>query len=379
VAEYRCISTDLLTGTRIAELPLTGLSYSKTLSGAGEASGTLYLPPPNSVANRTLAADWNNAVDECRRQLVIERDGVVVWSGIVWASPYNDADQTRSIKCGEDWSYFRKLTMPYTYTFSSTPQMDIADSIMYLAQFYSPANVGVSVVKNLASGYTDIERDRTYSRNELKTVADAIEQLAGVSNGFEFGIDSSWSSTGTLQKVLNLHYPRRGRSYNETGHVFELGRNIVSFTWPSDGTRTHNRVWAQGQGEGDSQLSGIAVDSSQIQPLSSGGPGYPLLEEVYSAGDISMQSTINAIAAARVQYTSTPVTLPELTVRADMDPGLGSYICGDACRVIITPNTSPRFPDGLDTYYRIVGYSVAVDDMGQENVKLVLGPEFIYA
>ena len=379
MAEYRCISMDLLTGTRIAELPLTGLSYSKTLSGAGEASGTLYLPPPNSVANRSLAADWNNAVDECRRQLVIERDGVVVWSGIVWASPYDDANQTRSIKCGEDWSYFRKRLIDYTYTFSDIPQMDIVDSIMYLAQGYAPANVGVSVVKNLASGFTDVSRDRTYSRNELKTVADAIEQLAEVANGFEFGIDSSWSSSGTLQKVLNLHFPRRGRSYNETGHVFELGRNMVSFTWPSDGTRTANRCWAQGQGEGDSQLVSIAADTYQIQSLASGGPGYPLIEDVYTAGDISVQSTLDAIAVARVQYRSVPVTLPELTVRADLDPGLGSYICGDACRVIINPNTTPRFPDGIDAFYRIVGYSVNVDDMGQEDVKLILNEEFIYA
>lgn len=370
---------DLLTGTRIAELPLSGLSYSKTLSGAGEASGTLYLPPPNSVANRALAADWNNAVDECRRQLVIERDGVVVWSGIVWASPYNDADQTRAIKCGEDWSYFRKRFISSNFTYTATKQMDIAESLITWVQGWAPSNLGITVVKNLASGYSDKTRDRSYARNELKSIADAIEDLSKVSNGFEFGLDSSWSSTGTLNKTLNLHYPRRGRSYLETGHVFQLGRNIVSFTWPSDGTRTSNISWALGAGEGSSQVIGVAVDSAQLQTIISGGPGYPALESTVSYQDVSVQSTIDLYAQAALQYTSTPVTLPELTVRADSDPSLGSYICGDACRVIIDPNTSPRFPDGLDAYYRIVGYSVAVDDLGQEDVKLTLGTEFVYA
>lgn len=370
---------DLLTGARIAELPLIGLSYSKTLSGAGEASGVLYLPPPNSVANRVLAADWNNAVDECRRQLVIERDGVVVWSGIVWASPYNDSDQSRSVKCAEDWSYFRRRFLSYNLTYTSQNQMDIVESLMALVQSWSPSNLGVSVVKNLASGYADVIRSRTYARNELKSVANAIEDLSKVSNGFEFGLDASWSSTGTLQKVLNLHYPRRGRTALQTGHVFELGRNIISFTWPSDGTRTSNISWAVGAGEGSSQLIGVAVDSTKFQSLSSGGPGYPALENSVSYSDVSKQSTINLYAQAALQYTSTPVTLPELTVRSDIDPELGSYICGDACRVIIRPNTSPRFPDGLDAFYRIIGYSVSVDDQGQEDVKIILGIEFLDA
>jgi hypothetical protein len=124
---------------------------------------------------------------------------------------------------------------------------------------------------------------------------------------------------------------------------------------------------------------GVAVDSAQLQSILSGGPGYPALENTVSYQDVSVQATINLYAAGALQYTSTPVTLPELTVRADSDPVLGSYICGDACRVIIDPHVSPRFPDGLDYYYRIVGYSVSVDDVGQEDVKIVLGPEFIYA
>lgn len=380
MADYRCISMDLMTGTRIAEIPLSGLTYSKVLNGAGDATGTLFLPPPNSTTNRALASDWNNAVDECRRQLVIERNGVVVWSGIVWASPYNDDDQTRDVRCAEHWSYFQKRFVDYDLYYASTGQMTIAKNLVDKSQEYTPADIGVTTVLNVASGYTDTVRQRTYARSEVLSVADAVEQLATPSNGFEFGLDSAWNpSTGALVKTLNLHYPRRGRSYLETGHVFEIGRNVVSFTWPSDGTRTSNKAWAIGSGEGASKIIGTSVNTDQIQPLTSGGPGYPLLESRISYSDVSVQTTINRLADGALKYSTTPVTLPELTVRADADPVLGSYIVGDACRVIINANTSPRFPDGLDRYYRIVGYTVSVDDNGQEDVKLTLGTDFVYA
>lgn len=380
MADYRCISMDLMTGTRIAEIPLTGLTYSKILNGAGDATGTLFLPPPTTTTNRALASDWNNAVDECRRQLVIERDNVVVWSGIVWASPYNDDDQTRYIRCAEDWSYFHKRFVDYDLYYAATAQMTIAKNLVDTAQAYAPANLGITTVLNVAAGYSDTIRERTYARSEVLSVGEAVEQLASPSNGFDFGIDSAWNpTTGALVKTLNLHYPRRGRSYLETGHVFEVGRNVISFTWPSDGTRTSNKAWAIGSGEGASKVIGTAVDTAKFQPLSSGGPGYPLLESRASHNDVSVQETIDRLAQGALQYASSPVTLPELTVRADADPVLGAYIVGDACRVIINPDTSPRFPDGLDTYYRIVGYTVTVDDNGQEDVKLTLGSDFVYA
>jgi hypothetical protein len=37
---------------------------------------------------------------------------------------------------------------------------------------------------------------------------------------------------------------------------------------------------------------------------------------------------------------------------------------------------SPRFPTGLDTFLRIVGWDVSVSDDGSESVKLILGAEF---
>jgi hypothetical protein len=391
VAVYRCIARDLLTGTLIGEIPLSGLTYSHKLNDVGELSATLYLPSPVDSSSRVLGGIYNDAVDECRRQIVIERDGVVVWCGIVWASPYDDESQSRAVRAASDWSYFRARFINYDATFSTTDQFSIAQSIINTAQgtVNTPSHIGVTVGSN-TSGIT---RDRTYTASELKPVAEAIEQLAAVDNGFDFAIDCAYTSTGVLSKTLTLSYPRRGRNYLNTGHVFELGRNIISFTWPSDGTRVANKVYATGQGEGaevtpttiegvagtssgsQGRTIGLAIDANSIQPVATGGPGYPVLEKQISFSDVSVLDTAIRHAQAELRFSTTPIVLPEIIVRGDREPELGSYSTGDACRIIIPPNVTPRFPSGLDTFYRIIAYEVSVDDNGTEQVKLTLGAE----
>ena len=365
---------DLRTGARVAELAVNGLRYGSRLNTVGQLSGTVPLPALTSMANKVLAAQINDAVDECRRQIVVERDGVVVWSGIIWLSPYTDNPPQRQVRAADDWSYFGHRVIAKTLTYAGVDQLTIAKEIMDNALADQGADIGITVPTPTASG---VLRDRTFNSYEVKPVREAVEQLSQVDNGFDFAIDAAWdAATGALTKTFRLSYPRRGRSFQQTGHVFEVGRNVIDWTWPTDGTRVGNKVIAVGRGDGSSTMISTQSDVSQIQPLASGGPGYPLLETTISRTDVSVQSTLDALAVARLKSSATPVTLPEIKVRADIDPVFGSYITGDSCRFIVPPDISPRFPDGLDSFFRIVGWDVAVGDDGDEEVTLILGDEF---
>ena len=378
MAEYRCIAADLRTGARITELPLSGLSFGARLNDVGQASGTLPLPPPNSATNRALATLLNDAVDEARRMLIIERDNVIVWCGIIWVAGYNDSNQSRDIRASDDGSYWRRRIVNYDQTFTASTATTIAQTIITTAQAAQGGNVNVTVVREIAPTFTEPPVTLTLDRYELQTVGDVIEELALADAGFEYDYSYAWNTGGTVDKTLTLSYPRRGRNFSRSGHVFEVGRNVTEFTWPSDGTRVANKVWATGNGEGDAMLISSAADTFQILPGSSGGPGYPLLEEVTASKrtrGTDGQTQLDALTAGRIKAVATPVVLPEITVRADLDPVFGSYITGDACRIIIPPNLSPRFPDGLDQYRRIVGWNVNVDDEGTESVSLILGEE----
>ena len=372
MATYRVIARDLRTQTRIAEIPLAGLSYGSILNGAGELSGTLFLPPGDSTYDKTLAAIFNDAVDEVRRELIVERDGVVVWTGVVWASPYQDDNQTRSVRAAETWSYFRRRIIGTRRVYAQADQLTIARQLMVDAQAVTGGNINVTI----GSETSGVLRDRKYEAWEYKQLGEAIEQLAAVINGFDFAIDATWASNGDLTKTFRLSYPRRGRSQDQTGLMFEVGRNVISWDWPTDGTRYANRVHNIGAGEAEAMLRVTVSEESQLDSVASGGPGYPLIEKVVSHTDVSQLSTLTAQARDELLTSAREVVLPSVTIRADVEPFFGSYITGDSCRFVCQPGLSPRFPDGIDTLRRIVGWSVKVDDNGGEEVQLTLGDDF---
>jgi hypothetical protein len=377
MATYRVISLDLRTKTRITELEVENLKYGHRLNSVGTIEGKVSLPARQDAESE---AKWiaacsviNDALDPARRMLVVERDGVVVGDGIVWAVVYDDTDQSYTLGAVNSfWSIFRRRVMSARKTFNDVDQLTIAREIIDDAQAVLGGDLGI-VHNTTLSG---VLRDRTYESWELKNVAEAIEQLAGVINGFDFAIDCAWDpATDALIPTLTLSYPRRGRSFQNTGHVFEVGTNVIDFTWPSDGTGMATKVWGAGAGEGAQMLISSDVAGTQLQPVDDGGAGYPLLEEVLNNKDVSRQSTLNSQVSALLASRLNPVALPTFNVYGDMDPVLGSYITGDAARFRIPAGICPRFPNGLDTFRRIYGYDVTVSSNGEERVGIIPGEE----
>lgn len=368
MADVRVVASDLRTGTRVAELPLNDLSYSSVLNGAGELSGSLPLP----VNDPVLAATYNDAVDEVRRQLVVERDGVPVWCGIVWAAPYSDDRQTREVRAAETWSYYRRRTIATRRVYRATDQATIARQLLTDAHGVTGGDIGVTV----GSETTGVTRDFNAEVYERKNVAEEIERMSELANGFDFSIDPSYNAAGDLVKNFRVWYPRKGRNFAKTGWVFEVGRNnLISWDWPTDGTRYANRVIVTGAGDGPSTRSSVRTNSDATLALSAGGPGYPLVEEVIAESQEAVQANLNARANKALSTFSSPVVVPKLVVRGDVDPIFGSYVVGDAIRFICQPGLSPRFPDGVDTFRRIVGWTVNVTDEGSEEIDLILGVE----
>ena len=77
MADYRYLFVDLLTDTVQAELPLTGVNFTQSLNSSGALQGTLLLSGLPSASNAT------NATVPAYNALYVERDGVLVWGGII--------------------------------------------------------------------------------------------------------------------------------------------------------------------------------------------------------------------------------------------------------------------------------------------------------
>lgn len=202
----------------------------------------------------------------------------------------------------------------------------------------------------------------SYGPSELKPVADLLRDLANAEDGFDFTFDVRYDASGEPERVVRFGWPRIGQP--GAPHVWEDGANLIGFTWPRDAASMATRVIAQGTGDNNQPLTGVATDSAAHRA------GWPLLEDS-SQVDAKNRAAVQAHAIGELSVRRRPVVLPELTVRADLDPVVGTYSVGDDVRIIID---DPFFAaEQLDVTMRLIGYEVMPgDDAGQEEVKLTV-------
>lgn len=347
MANYRYLFADLLTNQILAELPLTKVQFSQQLNSAGTFSAELQLAGLRA-ANLNVA----NATIPARTAVYVDRDGTLVWGGVLWNREYSSKNQSIKLNAGEFESYFNRRRITTDTVFTGTDQLTAVQTILNNAQSATNGNIGVQVPTN-TSGVTI---NRTFYGYEYKTVLSAIQDLAKSSTGFDFNIQVYYDSNGNPAKLLRLGYPRYGRVYSAsstTVPVFELPGNIVEYTWPEDGSIAANYLYAIGAGSNPGRLLATAFDGSKI------AAGWPLLEEQANYSDVADATLLNNLATAQVSIVSYPPTTIKITMPPTLDPIFGSYEVGDDARIRILDD---RFISQLDTVYRIVDFAVTAGE-----------------
>lgn len=357
-AIYRYLAYDVLSGALIEELPLSGVRFSRVLNGAGGMSASLQLNRRTSSGD-SLNAAYIAATIPQRTKIFIDRDGVLVWGGIIWSRAYSYQSQRLDIEAAELWSYFRMRTLKVNKTYVNQDQLDIARDLLTYAQSVPGGNIGVT----LATNDSGVLRTRTqYFGYERKPIAEAVQQLSQVINGFDFGIDVTYDVLGAPTAVMNFGYPRRGRTARANEIVFELGRNMFDYVWPEDGSNGANSITAIGAGEGVTML---LVDLTDVEMIDA---GYPLLDDTIQYKDVTRTDTLADHAYAELMIRSGSRIAAKFTVLSTDDVPFGSWIVGDDARFRIPDDA--RFPNGFDTFLRIIADEVNVSDAGVERITL---------
>jgi len=93
---YRYLFADLLTDEIIGELPITGVSFTQQLNQAGTLQAHLLLTGINTYQFNVEACTQPG-----RNAIYVDRDGVLVWGGVIWNRTYNSAAHTISIAARE--------------------------------------------------------------------------------------------------------------------------------------------------------------------------------------------------------------------------------------------------------------------------------------
>jgi hypothetical protein len=363
VVAYRYLFADLLTNQVLAELPVTGVNFSQALNSSGAFQAQILLSGIDDAMN-VMAATIPG-----RNCVYVDRDGVLVWGGIIWSRSYKSDDQHLSISAEEFASYFKHRRIIADVVYNATDQLTIAQGLVNAAQAATNGNIGVVVPTN-TSGVTI---SRIYYGYEQKNVLSALQDLAKAGTGatgqtgFDFAFDVAYDASANPTKTLNLGYPRIGSAYSATkatAPVFEFpAGNVVEYDYPEDASIVANTVYVTGDGSNEGKKIYYASDVNKL------GQGWPLLEDSVSYSDITDTTVLANLAAGQVAAVSYPPTVLKIVANPSTDPVLGSYRIGDDARVRIFDD---RFPNGLDAVYRITALNVTPGETGPERVTLTL-------
>ena len=355
---YRYLFADLLTNQIIGELPLTGVSFTQQLNTAGTLQGRLLLSGLSSAQFNVL-----NSTIPARCVIYVDRNGILIWGGVIWNRTYNSADQTLTIAAREFESYFERRRITSSVSYTNQDQLSVAQSLVALAQSVPFGNINVIVPTNTSG----VLVSRTFYSYELKTYYSALQDLSRGTNGFDFNIQVSYDGSGQPQKSLVLGYPRIGTAYtsNQTGiPVFEFpAGNIVEYEYPEDGSIAANTVYALGAGSNEGKLIATATDSTKT------ASGWALLEEQANYSDISSSTLLQSLATGQVNAVSYPPTTIKIVVPPYIDPVWGTYQLGDNVRLRIK---DPWQPNQLDAIYRLVALNVQPGENAPERATLTL-------
>jgi hypothetical protein len=240
-----------------------------------------------------------------------------------------------------------------TAVFQGTDELAIARDLINNAQAQPGGDLNINVGTELTTDTGNFTgRSVTYHDYEFKIVSEAISELAGMANGFDYSIEVAWNGT-TPERNLHLYYPRRGSRI--PGLVFNGNmEGIAKVGLNIDATIQSNSVHALGAGEGDTATIVTATDTSLFSR-------YLLMEATFSAKDLDDVNTLAALASAQLTQSRVPQELPSLQKQADTWPDVGAFTVGDEALV--------RVDDGyiqIDSYQRVQSIEIEVDDEGQE-------------
>ncbi len=312
--EYTWLAADLRTNIILAELPIRGASVTNVLSDVGDFQGSV------KVGDRRLEkVDLHAATLPGRTALYLDRNGVIVWGGIIWRRRY-DATSSRLNLVGNTFeSYAHKRLLGKSLRYIDTDMLEIARQLYIEMQAVSGGNIGI-LTPPAASGQL---KTRRYRWQETPIFGEMLENLANNEPGFDYNVDVFYNTDGVITKNLMLGYPQIGQPTRNTNIVFEYPGTITHFDDDEDAVDGCNEFIAMGA---DDTRRAIASNPRSIDS------GYPLLQKSLSLSTAS-RDRLEAHAREELAVRALPLqTIDNLK----LDPAkvtIGDFRPGDGARL----------------------------------------------
>jgi hypothetical protein len=361
MAVYTYLFYDLLSNTALAELPCFSVSFDRAIGKASNCQFSLHLDQdglPNTIVL--------GATTPGKTALYIDRDGKLVWGGIIWTRTYQSNGKALEFTAQTFESYASRRLCRVNKSFTGIDSRNILLDLyagLMLDEGYS--NIGVTV----PAQFTDnpLFHAQLVARDfEFRTYQDLLDTNAQGDNGPEYYIEPQYDGSGIPQKILIVGSLKVGNPVSASGLVFEYPGSVADYTFPENVSSAGNRHFALGAGDSTLMLWSEADNTATYV-----SGGYPLIDDVVSYKDVSVQSTLDAYARQAARTNQIPISPISIMTKAETVPVYGSYNLGDYFRFDVT---DPRWPAGLIVNaQRIIGWTVVPSSsQSVETVNLVL-------
>ena len=337
---------DTLTGQILGDLPFSDVSLDWTLSGSGTFGGKLKLTDPDVVAQGALD------LQEGKHSVYVDRDGVLIWAGIVWEIGYDSSSASITVAAADYWSWFSRRIVRNEIDLVGVRDEAVVDALLVSAfDGGHPANLTYAWEATMPLQGAGV--DLLHDPEERKTVAEMVEARASMAapSGLDFRLDTYWHTDLTPKVQLVLGRPRLGRAVEYTGALFDLPGNLTKYNRAGSGGSLTGRLYLRGSADG-ADADELLLDTPSAY---TGLPRYERAEAVEIADEDDLAPRGNYLYSRRSRVT----TVYTFETRADAEPAIHQYRVGDYCRIYIR---DARHPGAFTADLRIGAISLSPKD-----------------
>lgn len=348
-AAYSVVQTDLKTGNVVTTLPVTSLAFTHTLNAAGGAAVGIPLFAPEADAN-SLRPGISG--------LVILRDDVPVWGGILWTLAADIEAGTLTLNASGFHSHYQGRYFVNGWNAKSKEQATILKD--WFA--YCNADNGIGTVATAVAATGNV-RTTVWTKYELKNVAEAIDELADNIGGFNFRYVPYWVTPGTK---IGHRFEISSREGVSTSHTLAHRANCNVTNVSYDSTSLCTVAYATGADKGNGEkLVGVFENASLAAEMPE-----RLILGTYS--DVKETQTLIGKAQAHINAGAVPTAIPELTLYPGAFGPL-DFVPGDSTAVDVDAGYIALYDEFI-----VTECATTVDLNGTETIKLALASKELF-
>ena len=376
----------------VEQIPINSLEFSMPLNDHGEASFSATVEPGRSF--------WAQAIVPLFSGVLVTRDTVPVWSGMVW-SRRQTGPRTFDFQCAEWGSFFERVPAPTptvlgiptgdSLVFSGDNDHYIFRTLIDMAQAISGQNAHIITGTSLGASTSDY----TVSPWDDKTTDRAFREIADQEDGpdWYFGAGGTVENPTRLLRLADhmgsttvqavLEYVEATEDYSPPASPPEMtvlgnlfpgqqtqavvgrgGGNVIAAPQQTlDGTASATVAVAIGEGEARAQKRATSVSSLVAM-------GYPRLTKTSTYSDVKVQATLQRHANADLAAVQGLVAGYTLTTW-DGEPDWVTIERGSLMRVILDTDVyGQERPMQFDSRLLDVAVSVRGEGPAQVNWSL---------